>query len=412
MAATAIRKHPSEMRNGLPTLLTAFVAIYWMNLLTYPMGVLVKPIEETWGWSRGETTLLTSFHALMTLVLGHWAGSVARRQGIFRTAFAGVMLSAVGLVCIGNSGPSLPLWYASWILFGFAQMFCTVIVWSYAVSQSFVKRRGIALALAMSGSALAASTFPPLTLWLYRSYGIGGTYVGFAVLVLVTSLPLMAFTARRFRPIEQVNSQEPGTEAWGLTLAQAVRTRPFWFMAVGMPIVAGAVSSIIIHYHSLMTDKGLSVEQATWVMSLLGPALLVGRLGTGLLLDRWSARQVVLVVFLFPAIACAILATFSGSVVLAVVAVLCTGIAAGAEGDMLAYFTSRFFGVRHYGQIYGLMLGLFSIGFGGFPPIVGFVFDSAGSYSLAFGFTGVMLLIGATLLYFVGAYPSETAVDP
>jgi hypothetical protein len=41
---------------------------------------------------------------------------------------------------------------------------------------------------------------------------------------------------------------------------------------------------------------------------------------------------------------------------------------------------------------------------------VGFIFDSLGSYSLAFAFAGVMLLMGATLLYFVGDYPEETAV--
>ena len=400
---------PSEWRNGSPVLLTAFVGIFWMSLLTYPTGVLLKPIEEAWGWSRGETTLLISFHAGMTLLLGPWAGSIARRYGIYRTAFFGVLGSALGLLGIAASGPHLALWYAAWIVFGFAQMFCTVIVWSYAVSLAFKRRRGFALAIAMAGSALAAFVFPPLTLGLYERFGIAGAYIGFAVLVLATSLPLMALTRRNFQGIQSA-ADAGAARRIGIrdSLSNALRTRTFWLLGAGMATVAGAVSGMILHYHALMTDRGMSVEQATWVMSLLGPALLVGRLTTGWLLDRLSARQIVLLVFFFPAMACAILATFNGSLVLAVAAVFFIGLAAGAEGDMLAYFTSRYFGVQHYAPIYGLLLGMFSVGYGSFPPIIGFMFDSLGSYSLAFAGAGVALILGAALLFLLGDYPPET----
>src|SRR6185436_8043628 len=88
----------SEWRNGLPTLLTAFAAIYWMSLIVYPTGVLVKPIEQAWGWSRGETTLMLSSQAFVTLLFGHLAGAVARRFGLYRTAFVGTVCSAIALL--------------------------------------------------------------------------------------------------------------------------------------------------------------------------------------------------------------------------------------------------------------------------------------------------------------------------
>jgi MFS family permease len=256
---------------------------------------------------------------------------------------------------------------------------------------------------------LSAATIPSLTLGLDHFFGIGGTYVGFAVLMLVTTLPLMALTRKRFRPLIAIEAYQSRIKADDITLRDAARTRAFWLMAFGMPIVAGAVSSIIIHSHSLMTDSGLSLQDATWVTSLLGPALFVGRLLTGRLLDRFTARQVIMGVFLFPTIACVILSTFNGSLMLAVIATLFTGVAAGAEGDMLAYFTSRYFGVRHYGQIYGFLLGLFSIGYGSFPPVVGLLFDIFGSYNYAFALVGALLVVGVTLLYFLGDYPEGAA---
>lgn len=411
MSAAAPRS-ASELRAGMPVLVTAFLAIYWSNLLTYPTGVLLKPIETEWGWSRGETTLLISFHAAMMLLLGPWAGSVARRFGVYRTAFVGTAFSALGLIGIANSGPDLMLWYVAWILFGIAQLFCTMIVWSYAVTLAFRKQRGFALAISMAGSAFAAFTFPPLTLWLYGNYGISGAYIGFAIIVAATSLPLILLTWKRFQAVQD-KSDAQAAQHIGIreSLGFAVMTRTFWLMGAGMATVAGAVSGMILHYHALMTDRGISVSEATWVMSLLGPALLVGRLGTGWLLDRLTARHIVLLVFVFPAIACLILATFSGSIALAVVAVLCIGLAAGAEGDMLAYFTSRYFGTKHYAPIYGLLLGMFGIGYGSFPPIIGFMHDTLGSYSLAFAAAGIALVIGATLLFLLGDYPPEE-VEP
>lgn len=396
----------SELRAGMPVLLTAFLAIYWSNLLTYPTGVLLKPIEAEWGWSRGETTMLVSFHAGMTLLLGPWAGSIARRFGVYRTALVGTLFSALALVGIGNSGPHLWLWYVAWICFGFAQLFCTMIVWSYAVTLAFQKQRGFALALSMAGSAFAAFLFPPLTLWLYAQFGIRGAYMGFAVLVVCTTIPLIALTWKRFEAVQK-RSDAQAAQHVGIreSIGVAVRTRTFWLMGGGMATVAGAVSGMILHYHALMTDRGVSIEDATWVMSLLGPGLLVGRLGTGWLLDRLAARQIVSLVFVFPMIACLILATFNGSMVLAVLAVLFIGLAAGAEGDMLAYFTSRYFGIAHYAPIYGLLLGMFGIGYGSFPPIIGFMHDWLGSYSLAFAGAGVLLFIGAALLFMLGGYP-------
>jgi len=400
-------REPSEWRNGLPTLITAFVAIYWMSVIVYPTIVLVKPIEQEWGWTRAETTLMLSFQALITLLFGHLAGSVARRFGLYKTAFAGTVGSAVALLCVGLSGPNLGLWYASWALVGLTQLFATGIVWTHAISECFRKKRGLALAIATSGSALSAAIMPPLTLWLHSLFGIGGAYAGFAGLMLLTTLPLIVLTYKSFRPIVVIAANLPQIEAGGMTLREAMHSRAFWLMAAGMPIVAGVVSSIVIHSHALLTDSGLSVQNATWVTSLLGPALLAGRLLTGRLLDRWTARQVILGVFLFPAAACAILATFNGSLLPAAIAILCTGIAAGAEGDMLAYFTSRYFGVRHYGQIYGLLLGLFSVGYGSFPPVVGVFFALFGSYNLAFAVIGFLLVLGVTLLYFIGDYPER-----
>ena len=402
-----------EFRRGWPVLVLGFIGIYCMNLLTYPTSVLVKPIGEAWGWSRAETTALVSFASVITLLVGPWVGTMLRRVGAIRTALGGSLGMAVGMVAIGHAGPSLPLWYAAWTFFAIAQQFGTVIVWSYAASVLFVRHRGLALSIVISASALAAATMPAMTLWLHARFGIGGAYTAYGAMVLVLNLPLLFVRLPLLDGKAKTSAREGPAPAdlTGLSLRQAVRTRRFWLLTPGLMVVAGVVASVVFHAHALMTDAGLSLATATWVMSLLGPALLVGRLATGVLLDHLPAWGISLLVVISPLVTCLIFATFTGSVALAAVAVVCCGFAAGAEGDVLAYFAGRHFGLAHYGAIYGLMLGLFGIGFGSFPPLAGHVFDLTGSYAAAFGVFGVLLVGAAALLLAAGDYPPEYGRD-
>ena len=410
----SVRTGASEWRAGFPVLLTGIGGIYWMSLVFYPTGVLVKPITEQWGWSRGETTLLVSLNALMILLLGPFAGNFARRVGVYRSAFLGTASLAMALVGVAFSGPNLLLWYAAWIWVGVSQQFCTVIVWSYAITVTFSKRRGLALSLSMLGSAVAASTLPGLTLYLYTILGLRGAYIGLALVMLATMLPLMALTHHTFASAKSSIAATGDSLVNGgddLTLAQVLRTRRFWAMGLGMLLVAGPPSAAVFHLYSLLTDKGLSRADAAVVLSLMGPALLVGRVGTGWLLDVVSARVVSLCVFPFPIVACIILATYTGSLPLTFAAAICMGLALGAEGDILAYFVSRYFGVRNYASIYAALLGAFSLGAGGFPPIFGFLYDRLGSYDLAFSLSAILMVAGAIILAALGPYPQKPTTE-
>jgi predicted MFS family arabinose efflux permease len=154
-----------------------------------------------------------------------------------------------------------------------------------------------------------------------------------------------------------------------------------------------------------MTDKGMSMETAAWIMSLFGPASLVGRVATGLMLDRFTSRQVILTTVSFPIVACFMLANFQGSLSSSVVVVIFAGVALGIEGDIMAYFISRYFGIADYASIYAAMLGLFALGYGGIPTIAGFIFDFFGSYGTTYFVLGILSIAAAISMLLLGSYP-------
>jgi predicted MFS family arabinose efflux permease len=389
-------------------IVAAALAIFWSGIIIYPIGALVKPVAEASGWSRAQATSMMPFTALIYLLLGPLAGGLIDRIGVIRSTLWGLALLCVALLGVGLSPPNLYTWYGCWTLVAVAQLGCAVIPWTYAVAMTFERSRGLAMAVAFSSSGLAAAAMPLLTLLLLTRFGLAGSFLIYVVLIAGTSLPALAWLRSRGITLRPSSAGEGGGgAAGGLTPAQAIRTGTFWLLSFGMLALAGCQSSIIIHFQALLSDKGMRAPSAAWTASLFGPSMIAGRVVTGTLLDRLPARAMVAIVSAFPFLSCCILAAFDGSALFATLAILFAGVAAGAEGDMLAYFTSRYFGLSHYGVIYGLILGFFSIGWGGLPPLTGLIFDTTGSYQIAFAALAGLAFAGAVLLFSTGAYPQR-----
>ena len=85
------------------------------------------------------------------------------------------------------------------------------------------------------------------------------------------------------------------------------------------------------------------------------------------------------------------------------------GLGVGAEGDVLGYITSKFFGVRSFGTIYGMTSGLFALGAGVGPMAMALMLDHTGSYRVAMVVIFFALLLCAVLFATVGAYPTIEA---
>lgn len=146
---------------------------------------------------------------------------------------------------------------------------------------------------------------------------------------------------------------------------------------------------------------------AVWAASLLGFAIIAGRLGIGVLVDRFYAPAVAFGILAIAAGACFLLMLAGGNLALALVAVVLIGLAAGAEVDLVAYLASRYFGLRAYGEIYGWQLGFFALGAGLGPMGVGRLYDATGSYNVGLIACAVGFGVGAILIGVLGRYPER-----
>jgi hypothetical protein len=138
---------------------------------------------------------------------------------------------------------------------------------------------------------------------------------------------------------------------------------------------------------------------------LIGIAGLVGRLGVGALLDRFPGVLIGPALYAIPATACLAVALLGSGPVLLVMLALSIGLALGSELDLMAYMTARYFGLAHYGLLFGVLTGIVGCGAGFGPVIAATLRDVSGSYDLLLLIlSGTFVLCGA-IVASLGPYP-------
>src|SRR5262249_48639084 len=149
----------------------------------------------------------------------------------------------------------------------------------------------------------------------------------------------------------------------------------FWLMCASLFLVSVSLNGCLIHFVPLLTDRGMSNQSAALAASLLGGATLLGRVGTGFLLDRFFAIKVAVCFFLVAALGILMLwAGVAGA--LSFVAAVLLGVGIGAEGDIMPYIVGRYFGLVAFGEIFSYVLAIYTLGAVFGPLLMGAGFDS------------------------------------
>jgi MFS family permease len=199
-------------------------------------------------------------------------------------------------------------------------------------------------------------------------------------------------------------------DAPGATLGEAVKGYRFWALGFCFLFLALGIAGLVVHLIPMLLDSGLQMQAAAATASLIGVGVIIGRVVIGFLVDRVFGPAVAIVVFLVTGAGCLLLA--DGGAHLAAYAAFLIGFALGAEVDLIAYFTSRYFGMRRYGEIYGWQYNFYGVGAAFAPVLMGVLYQLNGkSYSLALHVAAGLCVVACLLLATLGRYPQFTAQE-
>ena len=192
-----------------------------------------------------------------------------------------------------------------------------------------------------------------------------------------------------------------------MTLGQALKDWRFWLLAVAFVPLSFAIGGPIPNLETMLGAKGFDVGQAIFLASLIGYAVFFGRLIGGYLMDHLWAPGLACVLLFSPALSMYLLQGETLVYGQTVFAILLLGFAAGLEYDLLAYIVSRYFGIRNYAAIYGVLYAFFALGAGFGPAIFGRSFQQTGSYDTILGYSMWAFIVCSIMLLFLGKYRDE-----
>lgn len=378
------------------------------------LGLFIVPFGLEFGWDRSEVSLaLTLFTASLAVSLPA-VGRLVDRYGARR-----VLLPSV--VVFGGLLASIPLlvtrlWqlYLVFVLIGSIAAGANALPYLRIIGAWFNRRRGLAFGLAMTGGGLGYAYVPLLLQYLIADHGWRSGYSALALLVLLLALPLIAFVLKDspgdLRLHADGDTRVPAAAddaTTGLVPGAALRTARFWSLFVAFGCVALSLYGCLAHLVPMLADRGMSAMRAAMAASALGITITVSRALVGYLLDRLFAPRVAMVCFVCSALGLVLLAT--GAIdTRAFAAAALVGLSIGAEIDLLAYLVSRYFGLRHFGTIYGFMFAAFLLGTALGPLGYAVLYQSTGSYVLMLWIAVLLMVCAAAIMAFLPAYRSPT----
>lgn len=384
---------------------------------TYSVSIFINAYIADLGWSR---SLISSLYSLASLTAGlslFMIGRLIDRYGQRRMSV--VIGLCLGLACLWNSASFGLVWtfigFFMLRLFGQGSM---TLIPSTLVPQWFIRQRGRAFSLMTLGVFTSSALVPILNVWMIQTWNLRIAWWIWGGLLIILFSPLSYYLIRN-KPEDvglspdgvSIKLHTPASLSYDTkieiidtennwTLAQAKKTKTFWFILLSTSVPALINTGLAFHLISILGERGFSPLNAAFILSLMAIIGFPVSLLAGFVLERVKVNYALAFVFLGEIIALLSLNHVNSMVSVVFFGVM-WGITGGFEHITLNMIWPTYYGRQHIGSIRAIASSFMIIGASIGPLPLGMAFDQWG------GYTEILYLIMVfPLLGFVAALTS------
>jgi MFS family permease len=371
--------------------------------------VFLVAFIEAFGWGRAEVSVAYSVSQMVSGASSPLVGWLVDRLGPRRLVLIGGTLLAVGLLAVAHANA---LWHVI-VLYGVVMTLganCLgLVVFVPLLSRHFVRNRGMAVAVVQSANGFARAFSAPVTTMMISGLGWRGAFFWQGIFMAVLILPLAAL----FRGTGPERSTHTGrsSEGHGWTVGQAMRTPHFWLLSAVYMFTGLGSFLVALHQLAFAIDVGFDKLYAAWVLGMGAFLSLPGVIITGTLSD-YIGRELSAVVTYGTSIigvACALLITSPDQHVLLWLHACFFGLTWGARGPAITAKTADLFPGPNLGAILGVITISTGLGSASGSWLAGFVFDTTGSYRVAFWLSILFYACGSVAFWALRRPPAIRA---
>jgi MFS family permease len=381
-------------------------------------SLLMPPLIEEFGWSRGLAAGAFSFGFLVSAILSPFVGRAMDAYGPRIVILTGTAFMSAGLLLAPWVTSPWHLYATLGVAVSAGANMMTYTAHSQFLPNWFVRRRGLAISIAFAGVGVGAILLLPWLQSIIQSQGWRASCVVMGQLVLFVIAPI---TFLVFKTPADVGQQPDGVSGtadaraapggvtivdpvWASTewtLARAVRTRRFWWIALGYFLALVAWYAVQVHQTKYLVEVGLSASLAAWALGAVSVVAIPGQILLGALSDRvgrewiWTTGCVGFAV----SYAALIALEHLPSAILLYLMVFSQGFLGYALTSVMGPIVAEIFEGPHYGSVFGTITVALVGGGAAGPWMTGAIHDATGSYAPAFALMIALCAFSATAIW-------------
>lgn len=384
------------------------VMVSFAAIMPYTFSLFIEPLAKSFGWHREAISSAFGIAAITVAVFSPGIGTLLDRFPPRRIILPSILVFAAAYASLSLLTPNISRFYLTYFVLGVVGNGTAQLAYTRAVLTWFQKHRGLALALVLTGSGIGSIVIPLVTQVVIQHRGWRTGYLALGGIALL-GIPLTALLVRN-RPIP--DGQHDHQFSVGLPVGKVLSGTAFWILAFMVMLEAFGSNGLLSHLAALLTERGVSSQSAALALSVMGATSILGRLTTGVLLDRFFAPYVAMVMLTAASVGILALTT-SASAPMALAATALLGYGLGSEADVVPYMIARYFGRKHFAAIYGLSWTAYAVGGATGPIVVGHLYDRAGMYQPRMVVElAITCILGAALSLMLPRYPAELDSTP
>ena len=376
----------------------------------WSMGLYTATFEDVFGAPRAQINLIETCLTVATNLLSPLAGILIDRWSIRHLMMIGLAAMGLGLIVLSQAGTLFHVWAVWASLIPLGVLLIGAIPSAAVISRWFIRRRGLALGLAATGSSLGGFLMPPMMTWMFLEWD-WRTALAVAGCMCFAVLPIFYFLLRN-QPSDVGLAGEPGVDTAATPAASAdatdwaipdlLKNRIFWLQTVVsgslLAVTLGMLANLSLH----AKDLGVTGQSTALLYSIIAVCSFSGKALTGFLMDRLGIQRCGYLVCSFLTTGLVILLlvkTYSGLVMGAFV----MGIGYGGVVPLWTNMPARTFGAGSVGRALGVMNPLHIPITATSAPLAGYISDTTGSYDGVFWLYGACCALAAAGLTILGS---------
>jgi len=383
------------------------------------------PITRDFGIARAATSLPFSIAKLEGAFEGPLVGYLIDRFGPRVMVVAGGFIAGLGFILLSFTHNYLffLIVFVGVLSLGFKAGFNHAMM--AAINQWFIRRKGLAMSIVSTGSAVGGLVITPLVAVAVFTLGwrSAAFISGLAIWLIVIPLALLVKRSPedvgllpdgRTRPPvagrSTVSRASEAPDGADFTVREAVRTPAFWFFAMAQSFRNAAHGGIIVHLVPIMVWKGIDEQNAIYFIEFMLFSVLGLRLFMGWWGDLWSRQRVATIGVTLGALGLVVLSRSSGQwwQVAGFIFLLACAESVNSNANAIV---GDFFGRKSFATVRGWIGLVSSIIPIPAPVFTGWVFDQTQSYAFAIiPFAGAYLL--SALLFWLTPRPRPPLRTP